>query len=135
MNEYCRHFFKLIQSHYKIYPDWWQFENICCKECERNCNKPHKYRIYDHSESGITAASKASAYKTSIDSFSQKAPGCHNYKNAKVINGCLCQLITIEIKYQRANCQNNNASDHTYNSRYSKHTFSILSGCINVILS
>ena len=35
---------------------------ICGKKCERNCYKPHKYGINDHSKSGITTTSEAAAY-------------------------------------------------------------------------
>ncbi|MEI3303770.1 MAG: hypothetical protein V8R94_09470 [Lachnospiraceae bacterium] len=70
------------------------------QEGKWNCNKPHKEGIYDHSKSGITATPEAAAYKAGIDAFSHKAPGCHNYKSAKIINGRLCQFIPIEIQYQ-----------------------------------
>ena len=119
VNKYYRHFFKFIQRHYKVYPDRRQFKNICGKKCERNCYKPHKYGINDHSKSGITTTSEAAAYKTGINTFSNKTPGRHNDKNAKIINGRFCQLIPIEIQYQRANRQNNSTSDEAYNNGYS----------------
>ena len=90
VNKYHRHFFKLVQCHDKVYPDRRQFENICCKEGKWDCNKPHKYGIYDHSKSGITATPEAAAYKTGINAFTHKTPGCHNDKNAKIINSRLC---------------------------------------------
>ena len=83
----------------------------------------------------LATSSEASAYKTGIDTLSYKTPGCHDYKNTKIINGCLCQFIPVEVQYHRADCQNNGTSDETYDNCYSQHTFPIFSGCVLVIFT
>ena len=135
MNEYHRHFLEFIQGHYKVYPDRRQLEYICCQVGKGNCNKPHKYRIRDHSKSGITATSEAAAYQAGIDAFPHKTPGCHNDKDTKIIDGGLCQFVTIEIQYHWSNRQNNTTSDQADNNCDPEHAFSVFSGCVNTVFA
>ena len=135
MNEYHRHFLEFIQCHYKVYPDRRQLEYICCQIGKGNCNKPHKYRIRDHSKSGITTTSEAAAYQAGIDAFPHKTPGCHNDKDTKIIDGGLCQFVTIEIHYHWSNRQNNATSDQADNNCDPEHAFSVFSGCVNTVFA